>query len=240
MILRTFVHGSAFLSLVLVPASAITSATTPTAPQASAPAQSPAKGYLGVKLTTTTEGGPVVFAAVFPKSPAEKAGLKEDDILRAVGDVEVKDVAAALEALGALRPGETTALRIERSGKVQRIQVLIAERPADLDSKAAPSAVGFEPILKVLDQDYASARKQFHTALTRRGPSPQTEAPATPPDGVERVEFRSGDLHLKAWLARPKDDTRKHPTVLFLHGGSRSDTRRTGTRAVRSATQVGS
>src|SRR5262249_6873753 len=173
-----------------------------------APQQPRAKGYVGVKLTTTTEGGPVVIAAVFPKSPAEKAGIAEDDVLRAVGDVEVQDVDAAIRELGALRPGDTVVLRIEHGGQVQRIQVQVAERPADFDAKAAPAAGGFDPILQVQDQDYAAARKLFHTALTRHGPSPQTEPPATPPPGVDVVEFQK-DLHLKAWLARPEGGTQK-------------------------------
>ena len=219
MLLRSLASGSIFLSLVLGLSSATSSSSAWIAPRSCAQAQSPTKGYLGVKLATTTEGGPVVFAAVFPKSPAEKVGLKEDDILRAVGDVEVKDVAAALQALGALRPGDTAVLRIERGGKELRIPVLLAEPPADFDAKSAPPTSGFEPIVKVQEQDFATARKAFHTALTRRGPSPQSEPPATPPSGVEQVDFRSGELRLKAWLSKPKEDDRRHPAVLFLHGG---------------------
>jgi dipeptidyl aminopeptidase/acylaminoacyl peptidase len=40
------------------------------------------------------------------------------------------------------------------------------------------------------------------------------------PVGVEEVEFRSGELRLKAWLSRsPQDGGKKRPAVLFVHGG---------------------
>jgi dienelactone hydrolase len=218
MSLRSLLPSVVSLALALGIGTAEAGPTLSPAVRPPATQQPRARGYVGVKLTTTTEGGPVVIAAVFPKSPAEKAGLAEDDVLRAIGEVEVKDVATALRELGALRPGDTVVLRIEHGGQAQRVQVQAAERPADFDAKAAPTAGGFDPILQVRDQDYATARKQFHTVLTRHGPSPQTEPPATPPAGVDVVEFPSGDLHLKAWLARPKDGAQK-PAVLFLHGG---------------------
>jgi dipeptidyl aminopeptidase/acylaminoacyl peptidase len=42
---------------------------------------------------------------------------------------------------------------------------------------------------------------------------------AKPPAGVTVVEYRSGELRLKAWLNRPLEGDRRQPAVLFLHGG---------------------
>jgi dipeptidyl aminopeptidase/acylaminoacyl peptidase len=36
---------------------------------------------------------------------------------------------------------------------------------------------------------------------------------------VTEIKYPSGELRLKAWMNRPADVTRKHPAVLFLHGG---------------------
>jgi len=88
----------------------------------------------------------------------------------------------------------------------------------------APEAVPtkddpFAPLVAVQDEDYAQARSRFRTKLTRKGPSPQGGGPVKPPAGVSEVEYSSGGLRLKAWLGRPADETRKHPAVLFLHGG---------------------
>jgi dipeptidyl aminopeptidase/acylaminoacyl peptidase len=76
------------------------------------------------------------------------------------------------------------------------------------------------PGLEPQDEDYAEARKQFLTKLIRQGPSWQSWKKLTPPAGVSEVEYPSGNLRLKAWINRPTDaDKRKHPAVLFIHGG---------------------
>jgi acetyl esterase/lipase len=82
-----------------------------------------------------------------------------------------------------------------------------------------PNKSPFAPLVKCDDQDYAKMRASFRTTLTRKGPSPQPGGPVKPPSGVAELEYTSGDLRLKAWVGRPTDETRKHPAVLFLHGG---------------------
>lgn len=72
---------------------------------------------------------------------------------------------------------------------------------------------------KPLSADYATARKSFQTRLDRKGPSPQeAELPTKRPKGVKEVKYRSGSLELTAWL-RDQDDGKKHPAVVFCHGG---------------------
>lgn len=63
----------------------------------------------------------------------------------------------------------------------------------------------FAPLVKVRHEDYAKARKDFHTKLLREGPSPQPWTPVTPPTGVKEVEYQSGNLRLKAWVNLPAD-----------------------------------
>jgi acetyl esterase/lipase len=77
----------------------------------------------------------------------------------------------------------------------------------------------FGPAAEARKEDYAQARGGFHTKLSRKGPSPQQWSPVNAPAGVAEVEYRSGDLRLKAWMNRPEDATRRHPAVLYLHGG---------------------
>jgi dipeptidyl aminopeptidase/acylaminoacyl peptidase len=78
----------------------------------------------------------------------------------------------------------------------------------------------FKPEVAVLAQDYATARSHFQTKLLTEGPSPQREVfVLRAPDYVDRIEYPSDGLHLKAWLARQPDTLHKLPAVLFLHGG---------------------
>jgi dipeptidyl aminopeptidase/acylaminoacyl peptidase len=76
------------------------------------------------------------------------------------------------------------------------------------------------PGLELQEEDYAQARASFRTNLLRHGPAPQSWRPVRVPPGVQEVEYRSGDLRLKAWTQRLQGDPAvKHPAVLYLHGG---------------------
>lgn len=68
-------------------------------------------------------------------------------------------------------------------------------------------------------EDYALARSAFKTKLLWRGPSPQEGEAGLTPKGATVVTYRSGDLDLTAYVSPAPQDGKKHPAVLFLHGG---------------------
>jgi dienelactone hydrolase len=96
---------------------------------------------------------------------------------------------------------------------------------APLESAQNPSPAKIDvmvvPDIVIQTEDYAEARKNFHTELLRQGPAPHQEdcKDSLPPDGVTEVFFSSGGLRLRAWLNRPSAQNQKYPAVLFLHGG---------------------
>jgi dipeptidyl aminopeptidase/acylaminoacyl peptidase len=69
------------------------------------------------------------------------------------------------------------------------------------------------------EDDLAAARKSFVTKLEVRGPAPQRFKNEQPPRGVREVEYPSGGLKLKGWLSAAPTDGKRHPAVVFLHGG---------------------
>lgn len=74
--------------------------------------------------------------------------------------------------------------------------------------------------MELQEEDYADARKQFRTVLTRQGPSPQAYQPLHPPADVQVVDYQSGPLKLQAWTnAATKAGAEPKPAVLYLHGG---------------------
>ena len=75
------------------------------------------------------------------------------------------------------------------------------------------------PGLVLQAEDYAAARAGFRTKLLRKGPSPQPGEPLTTPSGAIAVPYPSGKLSLRAFVTPDPRDSRKHPAVLFLHGG---------------------
>jgi dipeptidyl aminopeptidase/acylaminoacyl peptidase len=75
------------------------------------------------------------------------------------------------------------------------------------------------PVVEVRHDDYADARKHFHTKLLTRSGPPQTDPIPVAPAGVTAITFPSGKLKLIAWINLPVDRKQKYPAVLFLHGG---------------------
>ncbi len=80
---------------------------------------------------------------------------------------------------------------------------------------SSPRAGGREPV------DFRSAHARFQTALSIDGPSPSKWAEHDPPDGVEQIRYRSGELELMAWYARPLPVTRTAtipaPALVYFH-----------------------
>jgi hypothetical protein len=62
-------------------------------------------------------GPGVRLSGVGPGSPADRAGLREGDVLLAIGAVELADLRAFAEALRALSPGQRVDLRFSRDGE---------------------------------------------------------------------------------------------------------------------------
>ena len=95
-------------------------------------------------------------------------------------------------------------------------------------SIAAQAPRLFAPEVQIQTDDYAEVRPHFRTRLVRAGPAPQDMTLPQPPDYVEEVEFPSGKLHLKAWMAGHREHRGKLPAVLFLHSGFAFGARLTG------------
>jgi hypothetical protein len=109
-------------------------ATPATAP----PAASPAGGASGVgqgrrvsfgTMPDFAFAGPgVKVAGVTPGSPAEKAGVREGDVLLTVDGKELADLRGFSGVLRELKPGQTVRVVLARGGREQTLDVTVVER----------------------------------------------------------------------------------------------------------------
>lgn len=60
---------------------------------------------------------------VMPDTPAERAGLRKDDVITRVGDQPVNDGIALIVAIRTHRPGETVEMSVVRGGEEQVVEV---------------------------------------------------------------------------------------------------------------------
>jgi hypothetical protein len=89
----------------------------------------PAYGtYLGTIPDMTDNPGGVRLLGVRAGSPAEKAGLRGDDIITRIGDMEIPDLQAMTNALRSHEPGDTVSIVIRRGGKVTTLRATLGTR----------------------------------------------------------------------------------------------------------------
>jgi serine protease Do len=91
------------------------------------------EGMIGLKLKAAE--GKVVIVEAIAKSPAEKAGIKADDVLLKINDYKVKadkaeqdDVDAAVKEVGKYKPGEKVKVTVKRADKEMTVEVTVGKR----------------------------------------------------------------------------------------------------------------
>ena len=100
------------------------------------------RGWIGVSIQPVTpelakqfgikEDRGALVGDVVEDSPAEKAGIQRGDVIKAIDGKEISDPAALRNLVAGIMPGTKSILTVLRSGKEQRIEVLIAELPSKL------------------------------------------------------------------------------------------------------------
>jgi Zn-dependent M28 family amino/carboxypeptidase len=102
---------------------------TPPAHSAATSTSMPAYGtYLGTIPDMTDNPGGVRLLGVRAGSPAERAGLRGDDIITRIGDLEVPDLQAMTNALRSHEPGDTVDIVIRRGNQVTTVRAMLGTR----------------------------------------------------------------------------------------------------------------
>ncbi|HUL78940.1 MAG TPA: M20/M25/M40 family metallo-hydrolase, partial [Vicinamibacteria bacterium] len=120
-------EGIAYLGEREQPLTGTTAAPAPAAPVAGAPAAGRRVSF-GTMPDFAFAGPGVKVAAVTPGSPAEKAGVKEGDVLLKVDGKDVANLEGFAGILRGLAPGQTVNVRLSRGGQEQSLDVTVVER----------------------------------------------------------------------------------------------------------------
>ena len=96
------------------------------------------------------EGNGVIVRTVCPNSPADSAGFAVNDIILSIGGEPVADSDAFSESIRARKAGDKLELEIIRKGKPDKVEVILAERPAELNAH-----LGADPLLEGLPKAHA-------------------------------------------------------------------------------------
>jgi membrane-associated protease RseP (regulator of RpoE activity) len=104
--------------------------------------------FLGVQLSEETkykDGGARVDEVV-ADSPAEKAGLKEKDIIVSFGGQSIHGPMRLTESIHAAKPGDRVQIEIVRDGARQKLEVELGERPKSFAYWFGDDGKGFTPL----------------------------------------------------------------------------------------------
>jgi len=108
------------------------------------------RGFLGVTIQDVDEELAKTFelpgadgalvTRVIEKTPAAKAGIKEEDFIVAVGGKPVADVDELRHRVAALSPGTKVDLTVYRKGEKKTITVTLGSQPDDMHAGGPPPA----------------------------------------------------------------------------------------------------
>ena len=101
---------------------------TPQVPTLSATATPGYGAYLGTVPDMTDSPGGVRLLGVRAGSPAEQAGLRGDDIITRIGDMNVPDLQAMTDALRSHQPGDTVDIVVRRGDATTTLRATLGHR----------------------------------------------------------------------------------------------------------------
>jgi putative serine protease PepD len=87
------------------------------------------RAYLGVQVASAAGGQGAVVYSVTAGGPAERAGIRANDVITAVGDHAVVDQASLAVALAGLLPASTVSVGVRRDGSTLTFTVELGELP---------------------------------------------------------------------------------------------------------------
>jgi S1-C subfamily serine protease len=87
------------------------------------------EGYLGVALGDRNDGGTgAVVTQIAPDSPAEKSGLKVDDVILEVNDTPITGQGALIGVIRDSKPGDTISMRVIRGKEELTLEAVLVAR----------------------------------------------------------------------------------------------------------------
>jgi len=161
------------------------------------------RGYVGVTLGDLNPAlarefrvpdvSGVLVNEVEPGTPAEKAGLKQGDVIRTYNGQTVENRARLQSMVAGTNPGTEVALGILRDGKPLTIKVTLAEQPASMAGPGGPSGRPSEGTLRGISVQNLtpSIRDQLGLSPNVRG---VVIADLDPDSPAAQAGLQSGDV----------------------------------------------
>jgi serine protease Do len=131
----------------------------------------------------------ILVADVTANSPAEKAGLKDGDILVAMNGQELTDISVFRNQVAQTAPGTQVKLEVWRDGKSQEVTVTVEQMPASFG--VAGTSMPIANLGLTLATPTPSLAHQYHLTPDAAG---ALVVNVTPGSTADRAGLQAGDL----------------------------------------------
>lgn len=151
-------------------------------------------GYLGISMNDVTpanagffnlkEATGAIVAQITPGSPADKAGLKNGDVITELNGEKIINGSALQVAVSEMSPGTSISLGVIRNGSTQTLPLKVGEYQKDAetassDERGSPKSGKLGLAVSELTPD---VRRQLHIPQQVQGVAVQQVRPASPAD----------------------------------------------------------
>lgn len=133
----------------------------------------------------------VVVAQVLKGSPAEKAGIKERDVIVSVDDSPINDFSQLANAIGLRQPGQTVSITFLRDGKQQTVKAKLTKQTEETTSANDTNEI----FSGLKGAQFGSIPENHPLAGKVKGVAVLAVAPASP---AARSGLRPGDVIVSA------------------------------------------
>ena len=89
-----------------------------------------ARPYIGIQSTDSAGGGAEIVT-VNPGTPGDKAGLTEGDVITKVDGKDIQQADDVARSIQGKKPGDKVEIEVQRSGRIEKIEVRLGTRPAN-------------------------------------------------------------------------------------------------------------
>ncbi len=113
-------------------------------------------GILGERISSNDSAGAVI-RHVFPESPANRAGLKKQDRIIGLNEIQIDSYDQLRDEIFLKQPGEELELSVVRAGKAEKVKITTAAAPNSI-AKQLPL-----PILEGKDKKAAGKKQRVKT-----------------------------------------------------------------------------
>ncbi len=166
-----------------------------------------ARGWLGVTIQDVSkdaakalglpEAKGALVANVLPGEPADKAGIRNSDVIVKVGGQDVSDSSELLRTIAKLKPGEKIRLTIWRKGRTLEVTATLGQRDADKLAQGRPGQPETAPVGEIAGLSLRPVDEREAKALGLDRPQGLLVMDVAPESPADQAQIAPGDVILE-------------------------------------------